>query len=127
MDQDALERRDDLFSRWALRDWFSETDRRDPDFEDNLRSVWVMLFTNLYDDLDDHLQNGPHPAGTDPKIRRDKLFLEFTNVLFPTAVDNYKWMASEKRGQDIGLLSALDMMATEDWYIELLARFSQTY
>jgi len=118
MARETLERRDDLFQQWQLRSWFGEQESIDPAFEDSLRSVWETLFSSLYDDLSERLGN--------PKAR-DALFLEFTNTLFPSALDNYKWYASEKRGSDIGLLAALDRMATEGWYIELLSRFSQTY
>lgn len=118
MARERLEQRDDLFRQWQLHSWFAPEESAEPSFEDNLHRDWETLFSSLYDDLSEKLAN--------PKAR-DALFLEFTNTLFPSALDNYKWYASEKLGSDIGLLTALDRMATEDWYIELLTRFSQTY
>jgi hypothetical protein len=118
MEQDTLEQRDDLFGQWIIHSWFSESGRRDMDFEEDLNDVWITLFSSLYDDLGERLSSGN---------ARDTLFLEFSNVLFPSALDTYKWYASEKVGGDIGLLAALNQLSGESWYIELLSHFSQTY
>jgi len=116
--QDTLERRDDLFGRWAILAWISESGREDPNYEMDLREVWITLFSSLYDDLGERLRKAKE---------RDALFLEFSNTIFPSALDTYKWYASERHGGDIGLLKALDQITGEAWYIELLSHFSQTY
>jgi len=116
MAQDTLEQRDDLFRCWALHTWFSDPGMEN--LEVDLNDIWVTLFSGLYDSLNERI-----PA----EEKRKSLFLEFTNVIFPSAVDTYKWYASEKRGGDIGLLAALDQLTSEGWYIELLSQFSKTY
>jgi len=116
MDQNTLEQRDDLFSKWVIYVWFSDPGMEN--LEIDLNEIWRTLFSGLYDDLSECF------SATE---RRDALFLEFTNTIFPSALDTYKWYASEKRGGDIGLLAALDQISSEAWYIELLSQFSQTY
>jgi hypothetical protein len=114
----ALEQRDDLFRRWIVQNWFSASGRNERDFEMELQEVWITLFSSLYDNLCERLQK---------QSESDALFLEFSNSIFPSALDTYKWYASEKRGGDIGLLAALAQITGEAWYIELLSSFSQTY
>lgn len=116
MNQDTLEQRDDLFCRWTIHTWFSNPGMEN--LEIDLNEIWVTLFSGLYDDLSERIPDAQ---------KRDWLFLEFSNAVFPSALDTYKWYASEKRGGDIGLLAALDQISSEAWYIELLSHFSQTY
>ncbi|MDR2733687.1 MAG: hypothetical protein LBC99_03455 [Spirochaetota bacterium] len=118
MEQSALEQREDLFRKWVVQSWFSASARNQRDFEMELHEVWLTLFSNLYDDLSERLPN---------REACDALFLEFSNSIFPAALDTYKWYASEKLGGDIGLLAALAQITGEAWFIELLSSFSQTY
>jgi len=114
----TLEQRDDLFRKWVVHSWLTAAGRNELELVMELQEVWITLFSGLYDDLCERL--GKQEAC-------DALFLEFTNSIFPSALDTFKWYASEKLGGDIGLLAALAQISGEAWYLELLSSFSQTY
>lgn len=109
---DSLESRIDLFNEWIIKEWFKT------DIELNfLRRVFNELFMSIYDDLTEKFENK----------KRDQLFTNFINVVFPTVLDVYKWHESEKVKKDIGLIKALEKIALCDWYIELLTSYSRQY
>lgn len=115
---EKLETREDLFDGWTVCRWFSREPENGLLLKDQLFRIWLELFLALYDDLSMQV-----PA----KSRRDAIFRHFTNEAFPQALDQFKWYASERAGSDIGLLRALEEISMQEWYIELLSRFSQLY
>lgn len=115
---EKLETREDLFNSWTVLHWFKENSASSTRFKEQLFRIWLELFLALYDDLSVQVPG---------KNRRDAIFRHFTNEAFPAALDQFKWYASEQAGNDIGLLRALEEISLQDWYIELLSRFSQLY
>jgi hypothetical protein len=140
-ERSQLSRREDLFLQWSIRSWFGNRDDQDEAFRSRLQQIWEELFMALYEDISERVQD---------KAKRDRYFMSFVNDHFSDALDKYKWYESEKRGHDIGLftalekiavehrpqkaleeeyarLRALERVALEDWYIELLSRYSEIY
>jgi|GEM_PF-2862382 len=107
-----LEEREDLFNDWIIKSWFTSGIKWQ-----SLQRIFIELFMSLYDDLSEKFN----------AKKRDELFLNFINVVFPTVLDVYKWHESEKENHDIGLLKALESIALCDWYIELLTSYSKQY
>lgn len=107
-----LEKRDDFFNAWIINSWFDHNSKSKA-----VRTVFLELFMSLYDDLSEKF-NGK---------KRDEIFKNFVNVIFPTVLDVYKWHKSEKENKDIGLLRALQEIPTCGWYIDLLASYSKHY
>jgi len=116
--QRQFETRIDLYETWIIIKWFDESMTTDNEFRKRLFLIWVKLFMALYNDLNEKV-----PAAK----KRDSIFLYFVNEVFPNTLDNYKWYESEKRGSDMGLLDALENISMEEWYIDLLSKFSQVY
>ncbi len=108
----ALEGRDDLFEKWVVRGWFVSGIEWA-----GLKRIYFNLFSSLYDELTDKFN---------PK-KRDELFINFINIVFPTVLDVYKWHESEKFNQDIGLLNALENIPLCDWYIRLLMSYTSKF
>ena len=108
----VLEERHDLFKKWIIKNWF--TTQIEIKY---LNKVFLELFMSLYDDLTSKFNDK----------KRDDLFVNFTNVVFPTVLDVYKWHESEKAMKDIGLVKALEEICLCDWYIELLTSYSSQY
>jgi hypothetical protein len=108
----SLDERDDFIHEWIITSWFKENSK-----SKGLKIVFLELFMSLYDDLSEKF-NGK---------KRDEIFLNFINVIFPTVLDVYKWHKSEKENQDIGLLRALHEIPSCAWYIDLLASYSKYY
>lgn len=111
-DVSLLEDRNDLFKKWLIKNWFSTLIEMK-----YLNKVFLELFMSLYDDLTSKFN----------EKKRDDLFLNFVNVVFPTVLDVYKWHESEKALKDIGLVKALEEICLCDWYIELLTSYSSQY
>jgi hypothetical protein len=111
-DKLSLNVRDDLFEKWIIRDWFVSGVEWA-----SLKRIYINLFSSLYDDLSDRYN----------AKKRDELFLNFINVVFPTILDVYKWHESEKVNQDIGLLKALETIPLCDWYIRLLMSYTSKF
>lgn len=114
---DLLENREDLFRQWVILRWL-EIPHEDGAALKKVFHVWLQLFMALYGDLNERISD---------REKLDKLFLHFTNSVFPPAIDQYKWYESERIGHDIGLLAAMERASMEGWYIETLSRFSEIY
>jgi hypothetical protein len=108
----SLECRDDCLHEWIICSWFKENSKNKA-----LKIVFLELFMSLYDDLSEKFTGK----------KRDEIFKNFINVIFPTVLDVYKWHKSEKENQDIGLLRALEEIPSCEWYIDLLASYSKYY
>ncbi|MCK4796984.1 MAG: hypothetical protein KAT05_06355 [Spirochaetes bacterium] len=109
-----LEDRDDLFEKWVIGSWFFNKDWIKKAY---FKKVFFELFMSLYDDLSSKFS----------AKKRDEIFGNFINVVFPTVLDVYKWHESEKEEQDIGLIKALEDISLRDWYIDLLTSYSRQY
>lgn len=107
-----LEERSDLYNEWILLAWFTEKFKNA-----ELKNLFLQLFMSIYDDLSEKFSGK----------KRDEIFLQFINQEFPNALDEYKWLESEKERHDIGLLNALHQVAVCSWYIELLTKYSKKY
>ena len=110
--KDKFEEREDLFENWIIKSWFVSGIQWA-----SLKRIFLELFMSLYDDLSEKFK---------PK-KRDELFINFINVVFPTVLDVYKWHESERVNNDIGLSKAIEDIPTCDWYIELLTSYSNMY
>jgi hypothetical protein len=110
---DLLENRKDLFDNWVLQKWFDKKQKKIMS-ENN---IFEKLFMALYDDL---------TTKFDAK-KRDDIFTNFINVVFPTVLDVYKWHESERQHNDIGLVHALESISYTDWFIDLLHSYSRQY
>lgn len=108
---DLIESRDDLFNLWVVREWATVST------ENQQKRLFCKLFMGLYDDLTSKFN----------KAKRDEVFVNFINVVFPTVLDVYKWHESEKARSDIGIVAALDTVSDCEWYIELLTKYSMQY
>ena len=107
--------RTDLYNSWKIKAWFKEN--HDEKKEYKIHKIFIILFAGLYEDL----------AGRFKTKKRDDIFKNFINVVFPTVLDVYKWQESEKVKFDIGIIQALEEIATCNWYIELLASYNHQY
>jgi len=110
---DLLENRKDLFNKWALLKWFDSKQKK----MISSNHIFEKLFMALYDDL---------TIKFDSK-KRDELFTNFTNVVFPTVLDVYKWHESEKVHHDVGLVHAIENISYTDWFIDLLHSYCRQY
>ena len=115
--KNLLENRVDLYQQWIILRWL-HVFPEDKQANRKLLRIWLELFMALYVDLNEKIAD---------KEKLDKLFLHFTNSVFPPAIDQYKWFESERIGRDLGLVSALEKASMENWYIETLSRFSEIY
>lgn len=107
-----LEDRNDLFNKWVIKDWLNNKEN-----SYSLKTIFFELFLGLYDDLTEKYD----------EKKRDEIFVNFINIVFPTVLDVYKLHESEKNKMDIGLLRALKDIPECEWYIELLTSFSNMY
>lgn len=101
--------RNDLFDKWIILTWFRIGGMDEFIFYARAKLLWLELFLKFYD----HLSS----KGFSPE-KRDELFLELTNVTFGHYIDVYKWLESEKKDFDIGLLSALEDIPELESYIQ---------
>lgn len=108
---DLIESRDDLFDKWVVREWATVSTVQQQ------KKLFYKLFMGLYDDLTSKFN----------KKKRDEVFLNFINIVFPTVLDVYKWHESERANTDIGIVAALDSVSDCEWYVELLTKYSMQY
>ncbi len=105
---DVLRRRDDLFQKWVILQWFLLGGLERHVFTARAKILWLELFTGIYDALSAKV--------SDPPLR-DVRFLEFTNQLFAKFCDDYKWYESERKNFDIGLMKALEEIPEYPAYV----------
>lgn len=101
--------RNDLFEKWIILTWFRTGGIEEYVFLARAKLLWLELFSKFYDYLSD--------KGFSEE-KRDNMFLELTNVKFAHYIDVYKWLESEKKDFDIGLLGALEDIPGLDSYVE---------
>jgi hypothetical protein len=108
---DVLRRRDDLFQKWIILQWFLYGGLERHVFTARAKILWLELFTRIYDAL---AAKEPDP------VRRDARFLEFTNQLFAKFCDDYKWYESVHKNFDIGLMKALEELPEYPAYLDFV-------
>jgi len=112
--RDVLARRDDLFQKWIVIQWFIYGGLDRHVFMARAKLLWLELFTRVYDVL------SGKKAGAN---ERDSMFLDFTNKLFAKFCDDYKWYESEHKDFDIGLMKALEELPEYKSYLDFVDGF----
>ena len=108
-----LEKRDDLFARWIVLSWFRVGSWEEEVFLARAHILWLELFSDAFNRLSARI---PRP------VDRDQAFMELVNGKFAHYCDVYKWLESEKKNFDIGLMHALEEIPKREDYREFLAR-----
>jgi hypothetical protein len=111
---DVLRRRDDLFNKWIIIQWFLYGGLEKHVFMARAKILWLELFTGVYDAL---VRKYGETAA------RDERFLDFSNNLFAQFCDDYKWYESERKNFDIGLMKALEELPEYVHYVEYVNGF----
>jgi hypothetical protein len=116
--QDTIKKRNDLFQKWIIIQWFILGGMEKHIFMARARILWLELFTKVYKAVTKMIKNSE---------QRDNDFLDFTNNKFAKFVDDYKWYESEKKNFDIGLLKALEELPDYQAYLEFADNFCSTF
>jgi hypothetical protein len=97
--EDEIDNRNDLFEKWIILEWFRIGGVDEFVFYGRSKVLWLELFTDLYNFL-----TKKHSS----KEKRDELFMDLQNTRFGKFIDVYKWIESENKDFDIGLMKALE-------------------
>jgi hypothetical protein len=108
--EEDLENRNDLFHQWIIIQWFIIGGFEKQIFLARAKMLWLELFTDVYVSLLD-------------QDNRDSEFLNFSNKIFSDYIDKYKWLESERKDFDIGLMKALEEVPENEEYIQLVRKF----
>ncbi len=111
---DDISNRNNLFDQWIILDWFRIGGVDEIIFYGRSKILWLELFTDLYNFLTDHIVE---------KNERDSAFLDLENKRFSDFIDVYKWIESEKKDFDIGLMKAMEEIPEIDKYKEFCAEY----
>ena len=98
-DDDDIDNRNDLFEKWIILEWFRIGGIDEFVFYGRSKVLWLELFTDLYNFLTER---------TSSKSKRDELFMDLQNARFGKFIDVYKWVESQNKDFDIGLMKALE-------------------
>jgi len=107
----ALEERMDLFKQWTILSWFLIGGWEEEVFFIRAKLLWLELFSKSYNEISDKLK-------VQEKI--DQVLLLLSNTHFPKYIDVYKWIESEKKSFDIGLMKALEQIPNRPDYKDFL-------
>jgi hypothetical protein len=107
----GLEDREDLFNKWIILTWFRIGGFKEEVFLARANILWIELFDRAYRELEETIKD---------KEKRDNIFLEICNQRFTRYCDVYKWLESEKKDFDIGLMKALEEIPPRDDYIDFI-------
>lgn len=108
-----LENREDLFRRWVVLSWFRFGGWEEDVFLARAQLLWLELFSEAYNHLSARI---PRPGD------RDHAFMSLCNGQFPHYCDVYKWLESQRRNFDIGLMKALEEIPDREDYKEFLRK-----
>jgi hypothetical protein len=97
--ESELDEHDDLFDKWIILTWFRIGGWEEAVFYERARILWLELFTKSYAELAKKIKS---------RDKLDPAMLALTNTLFGKFIDDYKWLESEKKNFDIGLMKALE-------------------
>jgi len=103
----SLENRDDLFKQWTVLSWFKTGGWKAELYLIRANLLWLELFTGVYGEIIKNIT---------AKENQDKAFLDMTNKRFTEYCDVYKWLESEKKDFDIGLMKALEEIPSREDY-----------
>ncbi|MBN2532356.1 MAG: hypothetical protein JXB88_05665 [Spirochaetales bacterium] len=106
-DTENLESREDLFNKWVILTWFRIGGFKEEIFLARANLLWIELFDRVYSELTTNIKSGE---------KQDEAFLDMTNQKFTHYCDVYKWLESEKKDFDIGLMKALEEIPVRDDY-----------
>ncbi|MBN2738206.1 MAG: hypothetical protein JXR70_14575 [Spirochaetales bacterium] len=95
----GLSEREDFFNSWTVLQWFRIGGLEEAVYFSRALLLWHELFDRAYDEL---------YAKLGDKGERDEVFRSLFNGSFLDYVDEYKWLESEKKDFDIGLMKALE-------------------
>lgn len=106
-DNSGLESREDLFNKWIILTWFRIGGFEEEIFIARAHILWIELFDRVYRELLTNIEG---------MEKQDKAFLDMCNQGFTHYCDVYKWLESEKKDFDIGLMKALEEIPQRDDY-----------
>jgi hypothetical protein len=109
-----LKERDDLFEEWKVLEWFRIGGWQEDVFIMRARILWHELFDEVYVQLLEKTAN---------QSEAEQVFKNLYNGRFLKFIDDYKWIESEKRDFDIGLMRALEDIPPRGDYKELLKNY----
>lgn len=112
-DSTALENREDLFNKWIILTWFRIGGFEEEVFLARANILWIELFDRVYRELLTHMKD---------REKQDEAFLDMTNQRFTHYCDVYKWLESEKKDFDIGLMKALEEIPLRDDYTDFVSQ-----
>jgi hypothetical protein len=112
-DNTILENRDDLFNKWIILSWFRIGGFKEEIFIARANILWIELFDRVYRELVTNIKQ---------KDKQDEAFLDMSNQRFTRYCDVYKWLESEKKDFDIGLMKALEEIPLRDDYHTFVAK-----
>ena len=108
-----LENREDLFNQWIILTWFRIGGWEEEVFLARAQLLWLELFSQAFNTLKKKI--------ADP-LECDQAFLEIVNAKFSHFCDVYKWIESEKKTSDIGLMRALEELPLKEEYQAFINR-----
>jgi hypothetical protein len=109
----GLESREDLFNKWVILSWFRIGGFREEIFLARAHLLWMELFDQVYRKLDAEIKD---------QENRDNAFLDMCNQQFTRYCDDYKWLESEKKDFDIGLMKALEEIPQREDYRDFVKK-----
>ena len=115
-DSDDIKKREDLFKRWIILEWFKIGGLQEQIFLARAKLLWVELFSDLYKKLN-------NLSGKE----LDNAIVEFSNNIFSKFIDDYKWYESEKKQFDIGLMKALEELPADEEYKTYLEDYTKKF
>ena len=98
-DEKGKHKIDDYFDKWIILEWF-----RIGGWEEYVYIIRSkFLFHELFDAFFEKILKK-----INSKAKIDNIFTTLINTRFPSFIDVYKWLESEKKDFDIGLMKALE-------------------
>lgn len=107
----GLDERMDLFKQWTILSWFRIGGWEEEVFYVRAKLLWLELFSKSYNDISEKLR---------VQEETDRILLLLSNTHFPEYIDVYKWIESEKKSFDIGLMKALEQIPGRSDYKDFL-------
>ncbi|MBN2442359.1 MAG: hypothetical protein JXJ04_13475 [Spirochaetales bacterium] len=112
-EEGSLEDRQDLFMKWVVLTWFQIGGWKEEVFLIRAHLLWMELFDKVYNELTMNIKK---------RENQDTAFLEMSNQQFTEYCDVYKWLESEKKDFDIGLMRALEEIPGQPEYASFVEK-----
>jgi hypothetical protein len=110
--ESGLDERDDLFDKWIILTWFRIGGWEEAVFYERAKMLWLELFSNSFVEISEKIKDS---------AKKDEAIVNLSNAFFPKYVDDYKWLESEKKNFDIGLMKALEEIPGRKDYTSFVA------